>query len=159
MEALKVAGEQPRQGAAAKVPDDRPELLSLPGGVGVERPFLCFGQVPEHLVQLPHDLERGEHVLPGVRGVAPADSCEQLLGHGLAGPEAVENRAAAESAGPQPVMDGAGKVLVQVRAGGGGGLVDGKIGGPGEAEGGAAQRKAVAAVRAKAVPCGARCGA
>jgi hypothetical protein len=138
---------------AAKYPARTSSLVvCLPGGVGVERFFLCLGQVPQYFVQLPHCFEGGEHVQPRVWRVTPADACEQLPGNRLAGAEAVKHGAAAEPPGPQPVVDGAGKVLTQVWAGGSGGLVDGEIRRAGEAEGRAAQREAVAAVGTKALP-------
>jgi hypothetical protein len=89
-------------------------------------------------VQLPHDLERGEHVLPGVRVLAPADAAEQVLGHSLTGPKTVEDSAATETPCPQPVVDGAGKVLVKVLAGRSRRLVYGEVCRTCEAEGRAA---------------------
>jgi hypothetical protein len=67
-------------------------------------------------MQLPGGFECREHSVFGLRTFKPALSGEEALGHVLTGPEAVKNRAASESPGTKPVMDGAGEVSRQVLA-------------------------------------------
>ena len=101
---LGAAGGQPlglvqRAAAARRAAGGRP--------AGSQR----LGQVPEQLVQLPHDRERGEHL----RGRAPVP-CRQsrppnvLLGDLLAGAEAVVDGAAREAALAQLGVDAAAEV-------------------------------------------------
>ena len=76
----------------------------------------CLAQVPEQLVQLPHDQEYREH-LPGQRGrpppVLPAVGDLDDL---LAGAEAVIDGAAGEAALPELIMNAAAEVPLQMRA-------------------------------------------
>ena len=48
-------------------------------GVGIIGTLLRLEQVPQHLVQLFHDLERGEHAVPELRAFSPARPGEQSL--------------------------------------------------------------------------------
>src|SRR3954463_9839531 len=76
----------------------------------------------------------------------PVPAAEDDLRDLLAGPEAVEDRAAGEAAVPQGVVDAAAEVGLQVGARRSGGLVDGEVGGAGERQGDAAEAGATRAV-------------
>jgi hypothetical protein len=110
------------------------------------RQRLRLGQVPEQLVQRPHDREGGEH--PGREGrrPPPVPSAERALDDVLPGPEAVVAGAAGEAARPELIVNGAAEAGVQVRTGVAGGLVDGEVGGRGEPRRDAAQRRTPGAV-------------
>jgi hypothetical protein len=106
-----------------------------------------LGEVPEDLVQLPHDRQDGEHLPRQLGELAPAAAAEGALGDVLARAEAVEHAAAGEAALAEPVVDAAPEVRLEVRAGDAGGLVDREVGRGGERGGDAAQTGAVRAVR------------
>src|SRR6266536_1051714 len=105
-----------------------------------------LGQVPEQLVELPHDRERLEHPRRGVRGTPPVLPAEGDLGDLLAGAEAVVGGAAWEAPLPETLMDAAAEVGLQVRTGLPGGLVDGEIRRGGEGRRDTAQPEAAFAV-------------
>src|SRR6266542_3353692 len=105
-----------------------------------------LGQVPEQLVELPHDRERLEHPRRGVRGTPPVLPAEGDLGDLLAGAEAVVGGAAWEAPLPETLMDAAAEVGLQIRAGLPGGLVDGEIRRGGEGRRDTAQPEAAFAV-------------
>lgn len=129
--------------------DCHSELIDLVRGVRVERSAGSFYQVPEHFVELPDNFERREHVFRCCRICFPADSLEEVLGDVLAGSEAVEDSTSPEAPRTQALVDGAGEIGGKVLAGSSCWFVDGEVRRAGKAEGGAAEREAVAAVRAQ----------
>ncbi len=84
-------------------------------------------EIPEQLVQLPHDAEHLEHLWRRLGGAPPVQPAEGDLGHVLTGAEAVVHRAAGEALLPQPAVDAAAEVLLQVRAWLPGRLVDREV--------------------------------
>ena len=76
-----------------------------------------FGQVPEHLVELPHDREHLEHLLRRVRGQPPVLSAEGDLGDLLPRAEAVVHGATREALLPEAVVNAAAEVRLQMETG------------------------------------------
>jgi hypothetical protein len=109
-----------------------------------------LSQVPEHLVQLPHDREDREHLLGGRRVRPPVASEERDLGDLLAGAEAVVDDAAGEAFRPEARVDRTAQVALEVRTGHVGRLVDREVRRRREGRHDAAQREAVRAVRSQA---------
>ena len=131
-------------GQALGLGRDRRELVVHRAG-RVERQRLA--EIPEQLVQLTHDRERGEHPRREARLVLPGPAAEGHLDDLLPGAEAVVARAAGEAAFAEPVVDAASEVGSQVGAGLPGRLVDGELRRRGERRRYAAQRGAARAVR------------
>jgi hypothetical protein len=104
------------------------------------RQGLRLGQVPEQLVQRPHDREGGEHLAREGRRLPPVLPAERALDDVLPGPEAVVAGAAGKPARPKLIVNGTAEARVQVRARLAGSLVDGEVGGRGEPRRDAAQR-------------------
>src|SRR5581483_11831626 len=90
-----------------------------------------------------------EHLGRDLGGGSPVTAAEGVLGHLLAGAEAVEDGAAGEAVLTQPGVDGAAEPGVQVQARRPGGLVDREVGRDGEGQRDTAQAEAVRAVAAK----------
>jgi len=110
------------------------------------RQCLRLGQVPQQLVQRPHDREGGEHLAREGRRLPPVLPAERALDDVLPGPEAVVAGAAGKPARPELIVNGTAEARVQVRAGLAGSLVDGEVGGRGEPRRDAAQRGTPGAV-------------
>lgn len=132
--------------------DRPPEFVDLVRGVRVEGPAGGFCQVPEHFVELPDDLEGREHLFRCSWVRFPADALEEVLGDVLTGSEAVEDGASPEASWSEAVVDGAGKVGVEVLAGSSCWFVDREVRGAGKTQGGAAESEAVTAVGAQRFP-------
>src|SRR4029453_9021384 len=108
------------------------DAVPRPSEPGTERTVCgqreCFGQVPEQLMQAPHDRERGEAWRSQSRVPSPVLAAEGALGDLLTGSEAVVGRAAREAPLPEPVVDAAPEIRQQVRTRLPGRLVDREIG-------------------------------
>ena len=115
-----------------------------------------LAEVPEQLVELPHDGKHSEH-LPGQAWLPPpVPPAEGHLGDLLPRAEAVIDRAAREPLRPEAIVNGAAEVPPQVGACLPGALVDGEIGRGREGRRDTAQPEAAPAVRAqpRTVPAG-----
>jgi hypothetical protein len=88
-------------------------LVERASGVKCQR----LGQIPEQLMELPHDREHLEHLLRGVRGTAPVLSAIRDLGHLLPCAEAVVDGAPPKASLPELAMDAAAEVRLQVGTG------------------------------------------
>jgi hypothetical protein len=110
------------------------------------RQRLRLGQVPQQLVQRPHDREGGELLAREGRRLPPVPPAERALDDVLPGPEAVVAGAAGKPARPELIVNRTAEADVQVRAGLAGSLVDGEVGGCGERRRDAAQRGTPGAV-------------
>ena len=86
-----------------------------------------FGQIPEQLMELPHDREHRKHLLRDLRCPPPVLSAECELGDLLPRTEAVINGATREALLPEAVVNTAPEVRLQVWTGLPGGLVYGEI--------------------------------
>ena len=86
-----------------------------------------FGQIPEQLMELPHDREHLEHLLRDLRRPPPVLSAEGDLGDLLPRAKAVINGATREALLPEAVVNGAAEVRLQIRTGLPGVLVDGEV--------------------------------
>ncbi|MNI37216.1 hypothetical protein D3C73_912990 [compost metagenome] len=102
------------------------------------RPAECFGYIPQQLVKLAHNREDPEHLGSGLRGHAPINPAVGVGGDLLPGAKAVIHGASAESGLPQPGMDSAAEVRLQIDAGLSGGFVNGEVGRSGKWQRGAA---------------------
>ena len=86
------------------------------------------GYMPQQLMKLPHDREHLIHPRRGLRVLAPVPPSEGDPGNLLARPEAVIRGATAKAFLPEIFVNAAPKVLLEMRAGMPGRLVDGEIG-------------------------------
>ena len=76
-----------------------------------------FGQIPEQLMELPHDREHLEHLLCGSRGPPPVLSAEGDLGNLLPRAEAVVNGATRKAQLPEACVDASAEVRLQIGTG------------------------------------------
>jgi hypothetical protein len=86
-----------------------------------------FGQMPEELMELPHDREHLEHLHRDSRRPPPVLAAEGYLGDLLPRAKAVIHGAPREAPLPEAVVNGAAEVRLQIRAGLPGLLVDGEV--------------------------------
>lgn len=86
-----------------------------------------FGQIPEQLMELPHDREHLEHPLRGSRGPPPVLSAEGDLGDLLPRAEAVVNGATRKAPLPKALVNGAAEVRLQIGTGLPGVFVDREV--------------------------------
>jgi hypothetical protein len=86
-----------------------------------------FGQVPEQLMELPHDREHLEHRLRSVRRPPPVLSAEGDLGDLLPCAEAVVHDATRKSLLPEVLMNAAAEVRSEIGAGLPCGFVDREV--------------------------------
>lgn len=73
-----------------------------------------FGQIPEQLMEIPHDREHLEHLLCGSRGMPPVLSTEGDLGDLLPGAEAVVHGATSKALLPEACVNAAAEVRLQM---------------------------------------------
>ena len=74
-----------------------------------------FGQIPEQLMEVPHDREHLEHLLCSLRGPPPVLSAEGDLGDLLPRAEAVVHGATPKALLPEACVNAAAEVRVQMR--------------------------------------------
>jgi hypothetical protein len=86
-----------------------------------------LGQIPEQLMELPHDREYLEHLLCGSRSPAPVLPAEGDLGDLLARAEAVVNAAAWKALLPEARVNAAAEVRFQIGTGMPGVFVDREV--------------------------------
>jgi len=86
-----------------------------------------FAQIPEQLMELPHDREHLEHPLRGSRGATPVLSAEGDLGDLLPRAEAVVNGATRKTLLPEALVNAAAEVRLQIGTGLPGVFVDREI--------------------------------
>jgi hypothetical protein len=111
-----------------------------------------FGQVPEQLVQLPHDGEYREHLCGGMGCFSPVAPAEGDLGDLLPCTEAVKDCAARKPPVTQKRVDATAEVRSQVQARLPGLLVDREVRRRSERQRNAAQSEAACAVGLEAWP-------
>jgi len=131
--------------------DGEPELTVQRAGRSQRQ---RFAQVPEQLMELPHDREYPEHLRCERGRPAPVLPGEGDLGDLLPGAEAVVGGAAGEALLPEVIVNAAAEVRPQVRTCLPGVLVDGEVSGGREGRRDTAQCEAAGAVRsqARAIP-------
>ena len=81
-----------------------------------------FGQIPEQLMELPHDREHLEHLPGEAWAPVPVPSSEGHLSDFLPCAEAVIHGAARKTVLPEAVVDAAAEVRLQIGTGRAGGL-------------------------------------
>jgi hypothetical protein len=117
-----------------------------------------FGQIPEQLIELPHDREHVEHLLGGSWGLPPVVSAEGDLGNLLPRAEAVINCTTSKAPLPEAIVNAAAEVRLQVEAGLAGVFVNREVNRSCEGQRNTAQAKAVLAVslQTEVIPVGER---
>ena len=73
-----------------------------------------FGQIPEQLMEGPHDGKHREHLLGSSRGLPPVSSCEGDLGHLLPHAETVVDGATPKALLPEAGVNAATEVRLQM---------------------------------------------
>jgi hypothetical protein len=119
--------------------------LALEGRCQLQR----LGQVPQQLMQQSHHREHLEHLGARVRRLPPITPTERHLRDLLPGTEAVIHRATGKTTIPQPRMNAATEVVLQVRARLTGRLVDGEVGRRGQRQRHTAQPGALRTISAQ----------
>jgi hypothetical protein len=87
----------------------------------------CVGQIPEKLVELPHDRKNFEHLVGGERRLPPIPSAEGDLGDLLPRAKAIIRGATSKTPRPEALVDTATEIRLQIRTGPPRGLVDREI--------------------------------
>lgn len=77
----------------------------------------CLGQIPEQLMEVPHDREYRKHLFCGLRSLSPALPTEGELGDLLSSSKAVIHGTASKALLPEACMDAAAKVRSQMGTG------------------------------------------
>jgi hypothetical protein len=117
-----------------------------------------FAQIPEQLLEIPHDREHLEHLLRGVLGPPPVLPAESDLGDFLPRAEAVVNGATPETLLPEACVNAATEVRLQIGTSLPGGFVDREVCRGCEGRRDTAKPEAAFAVSSKAEAISFRCG-